>query len=79
MPTNRPIVQRLPSLAWLLPAIVVAVCLLLALWDPVPLQMLRNGQFDQFQRWQPRVDTGAPVRIIDIDDDSLNRDRKSVV
>jgi len=73
VPTNRPIVQRLPSLAWLLPAIVVAVCLLLALWDPVPLQMLRNSQFDQFQRWQPRVDAGAPVRIIDIDDASLNR------
>jgi adenylate cyclase len=35
--------------------------------------MLRNGQFDQFQRWQPRSYVAAPVRIIDIDDESLRR------
>ncbi len=61
------------SVTWLLPALVVAVCLLGVIWDPVPLQLLRNGQFDQFQRWQPRAYTAAPVRIIDIDDDSLKR------
>lgn len=43
------------------------------LFDPIPVQMLRNAAFDQFQRWQPRVYKEAPVKIIDIDDQSLKR------
>lgn len=44
-----------------------------ALWlfDPVPMQSLRLAQFDQFQRWQPRLYTPAPVRVVDIDEASL--------
>ncbi|MDD5333286.1 MAG: adenylate/guanylate cyclase domain-containing protein [Rhodoferax sp.] len=44
-----------------------------ALWllDPVPMQSLRLAQFDQFQRWQPRPYTPAPVRVVDIDEASL--------
>ncbi|MGR8998819.1 MAG: CHASE2 domain-containing protein [Gammaproteobacteria bacterium] len=45
----------------------------LYLWDPIPIQILRNTTFDQFQRWQPRVYRDAPVKIIDIDDESLKR------
>ncbi|MFZ2169821.1 MAG: adenylate/guanylate cyclase domain-containing protein [Methylococcaceae bacterium] len=45
----------------------------LYLWDPIPVQILRNATFDQFQRWQPRVYRNAPVKIIDIDDESLKR------
>ena len=36
-------------------------------------QALRNNLFDQYQRWQPRQYTPVPVRIIDIDEDSLQR------
>ncbi len=45
----------------------------LNLLDPLPLQILRNAVFDQFQRWQPRKYEPAPVRIVDIDDESLRR------
>ncbi len=43
------------------------------LWNPIPLQTLRNMTFDQYQRWHPRIYREAPVRIIDIDDESLRR------
>lgn len=55
------------------PVLIVASCTFVALWNPVPLQILRNALFDQFQRWQPRIYQQAPVRIIDIDDESLRR------
>ena len=41
--------------------------------DPVTLRTLRNITFDQYQRWQPRSYQDVPVRIIDIDDESLRR------
>lgn len=41
------------------------------LWNPVPIQILRNTMFDQFQRLKPRVYRDVPVRIINIDDESL--------
>jgi adenylate cyclase len=40
---------------------------------PLPLQQLHNAVFDQFQRWQPREYSAAPVRIIDLDEASLAR------
>jgi adenylate cyclase len=43
----------------------------LYLFDPVPLQTLRNATFDQFQRLKPRTYRDVQVRIIDIDDESL--------
>ncbi len=61
------------SMRWLVPVAVVGLCLLVTLLDPLPLQMARNGLFDQLQRWQPRPYSPAPVRIIDIDDESLQR------
>ena len=57
-----------------------ALCLVLALTvgalaiylvDPMAVQGLRLAQFDQFQRWHPRVYTPVPVRIVDIDEASL--------
>ncbi len=42
-------------------------------FDPAPVRSLRDGTFDQFQRWNPRPYANPPVRIIDIDDESLRR------
>lgn len=50
-----------------------ALGLALLLLDPVFLQTLRHQGFDQYQRWQPREYAEAPVKIIDIDEASLER------
>ncbi len=62
-----------PRWTWLVPATaLLVVCW--ALWaDPLVLRILRNATFDQFQRWQPRDFQDAPVRIVDIDDESMRR------
>lgn len=39
--------------------------------EPQGLQTLHNTVFDQYQRWQPRTYTQIPVKIIDIDEESL--------
>ena len=47
---------------------------LLYLFEPLALQVIRNAAFDQYQRWQPRAyDSKVPVRIVDVDDESLTR------
>lgn len=43
------------------------------LLDPMPVQKVRNAVFDQYQRWHPRVYQDAPVRIVDLDEESLRR------
>ncbi|MCB1770057.1 MAG: adenylate/guanylate cyclase domain-containing protein [Candidatus Competibacteraceae bacterium] len=62
--------MRLGSLA---PVALLMASAFAYLWEPLPLQILRNAMFDQYQRWRPRVYQPAPVRIIDIDDESLRR------
>ncbi len=57
----------------LLPLLPIALALLLLVWDGSAQQGLRNYQFDQFQRWHPRAYTGVPVRVVDIDEQSLAR------
>ena len=57
----------------LAPVMVIGLGLLVFLVDPLPVQVLRNAIFDQYQRWRPRDYVEAPVRIIDIDDESLKR------
>ena len=61
------------KLGLIVPLSVISFGVAAYLWDPVPLQILRNAVFDQFQRWQPRAYREVPVRIIDIDDESLRR------
>lgn len=46
---------------------------LVFLLDPVPVQKVRHAVFDQYQRWQPRPYQQAPVRIVDLDEESLAR------
>lgn len=57
----------------LLPVLAIAMSALVYVWEPLPLQTIRNAAFDQFQRWHPRPYVDAPVRIVDIDDESLKR------
>lgn len=65
--------QARSRLLLLLP-VAVAVCgLALLSADPLYLQTLRNGLFDQYQRWHPRAYQSVPVRVIDIDEASLGR------
>ena len=56
-----------------LPLVAVGCGLALLLADPLPLQALRNALFDQYQRWHPRAYQPVPVRIVDIDEASLER------
>lgn len=57
--------------AVLLP-LALALVALVGWWlDPIPLTNLRLAQFDQFQRWQTRQPASAPVRVVDIDEASL--------
>lgn len=58
---------------WLVPAAALLLVSAFLVADPPALRQLRNVTFDHFQRWQPRVPTELPVRIIDIDDESLRR------
>lgn len=57
----------------LAPFLAVFLGLAVFLAEPLPLQVLRNAVFDQYQRWHPRPYQAAPVRIIDIDEESLQR------
>lgn len=54
-----------------LATVIAAAALYLA--EPLPLQVLRNALFDQYQRWQPRPWQPQPVLIVDIDEESLAR------
>jgi adenylate cyclase len=60
-------------LAPALSAAVIALITAAVHLDPDPIRSLRNLTFDSFQRWSPRVALDVPVRIIDIDDASLER------
>lgn len=62
-------IHLLQSIA--VPLLCTLAALLLLLADPMPMRGLRNALFDQYQRWQPRTYMDAPVRIVDIDDESL--------
>lgn len=61
------------AIAWLLALLSVIASLALWLADPLPLQSLRNQWFDQYQRWAPRTYEAAPVRVVVIDDESLEK------
>ena len=54
-------------------ALAVIAGFLLYRFEPLPVQVMRNAVFDQYQRWQPRAYEDMGVRIVDIDDESLKR------
>jgi adenylate cyclase len=56
------------------PLVLAIIAGLLLLLAETPAQLLlRNYQFDQFQRWHPRSDADQAVRIVDVDEASLRR------
>ena len=52
-------------------AVLTVGLVLLRVWDPLPLQMLRFKAFDVYQRVEPRVPAPLPITIVDLDDESL--------
>lgn len=60
---------------WLLliPVITVSFSVFVFIVEPVVLKTSRHAVFDQFQRLHPRAYQDAPVRIIDIDEESLRQ------
>ena len=65
--------RLLPRLSFVVPVLAAVFGLAVQLVDPTALQVLRNSLFDQYQRWYPRAYTTVPVRIVDIDEASLER------
>ena len=65
--------KSLKYFVFVVPFIAIIGGLALLLADPLPFQSLRNGLFDQYQRWSPRPFQSVPVRIVDIDEESLKR------
>jgi len=53
---------------------VIVGALALRIWDPDPVARLRSLVFDAYQQIEPRkYDPGLPLRIVDIDEDSLKK------
>ncbi|MDG4647333.1 adenylate/guanylate cyclase domain-containing protein [Roseibacterium sp. SDUM158017] len=50
---------------------IVAVLVVLRLFDPLPLQAVRNAYFDYLQIFDPRDYQDLPVVVVDIDEPSL--------
>jgi adenylate cyclase len=63
----------LRRLSILLPLVILALALGLRYADPWPVERFRLAVFDEYQRLKPRAWQDTPVRIIDIDDESLAR------
>ena len=58
----------------LIVGMVILAALALRVWDPTPVARLRSLVFDAYQRLDPRAfDPALPVRIVDIDEESLKR------
>lgn len=45
--------------------------LFLRLWDPQPVEALRNAVFDVYQKVLPRTSPAERVAIVDVDETSL--------
>lgn len=61
------------SAAYVIPALMLIASLVLLSYDPQFLQVFRLKLFDQYQILKPREYKPVPVKILDIDDESLKR------
>jgi adenylate cyclase len=66
-------VLKLSRLATLVPAALLLGALLLRFIEPPLVTQLRLAVFDQYQVIKPREQTALPVRLLDIDEESLRR------
>jgi len=55
------------------PLLILVLALFVRIEDPQPVQLARLWAFDTYQRIEPRTYEQLPVRILDIDDESLAR------
>ena len=60
-----------PNMGWITPLAAVLFCIFIYKIDPLPMQVLRNATFDQYQRWEQRHVNDSLVRVVDIDEASL--------
>src|SRR5207248_5308438 len=51
--------------------LLVALVVLLRIWDPRPIEELRLRSFDLYQHAAPRTSNERPVVIVDIDEESV--------
>ena len=56
-----------------IPLAILAAAIVIRWLDPAPVELLRLNVFDTYQRIEPRIYQPTPVRIVDIDDDSLEK------
>jgi adenylate cyclase len=66
--SSAPMIRRR---AWLLPVVILLLAAGLRVVDPLAIQRIRLAVLDEFQRQAPRAYVDTPVRIVDIDDRSL--------
>ena len=65
--------QRHVAFAILGTVLIICVACWLALQSPLLVRKIQNAQFDAWQKIQPRSYQPQPVKIIDIDEESLKR------
>jgi len=56
-----------------LPLAILGIAVAVSFQEPLFLTDLRDRVFDSYQSWKPRVYQASPVRIVDIDEESLAR------
>lgn len=57
----------------LIPGLLLTLAVVVRVNEPPVVEQMRNLVFDEYQRIKPRAYTPQPVRIIDIDEESLRR------
>ena len=57
----------------IIPGLLLLAAVLVRMNEPAQVEQMRNLVFDQYQRLKPREYTPQPIKIIDIDEESLRR------
>lgn len=56
-----------------IPALILLLGLAIRAWDPAPVADMRLRTFDYYQHIKPRAYVPLPIRIVDLDDESISR------